>query len=47
MGITTVREYLREKRRQKQEVYIPLVYRLGECVQVDFFEVTVEEGGER
>ena len=47
MGITTVREYLREKRRQKQEVYIPLVYRPGECAQVDFFEVTVEEGGER
>ena len=46
VGITTVREYLREKRRQKQEVYIPLVYRPGECAQVDFFEVTVEEGGE-
>ncbi len=46
VGITTVREYLREKRRQKQEVYIPLVYFPGECAQVDFFEVTVEEAGE-
>jgi len=25
VGITTVREYLHEKRRQKEEVYIPLV----------------------
>jgi len=27
------------------QVYIPLVYRPGDCAQVDFFEVTVEEDG--
>ena len=46
VGVTTVREYLREKRRQKAEVYVPLVHRPGEEGQVDFFEVTVEESGE-
>jgi transposase len=47
VGATTVRTYLREKRRQAAEVYIPLVYRPGEVAQVDFFEVTVDEQGER
>ena len=45
VGITTVREYLREKKRKQMEVYIPLVYHPGDCAQVDFFEVTVEEDG--
>jgi len=45
VGVTTVRDYLREKRRQKAEVYVPLVHRPGEEGQVDFFEVTVEESG--
>jgi transposase len=45
VGITTVRTYVREKRRQAAEVFIPLVYRPGEVAQVDFFEVTVEEDG--
>jgi len=47
VGTTTVRTYLREKRRQAAEVYIPLVYRPGEVAQVDFFEVTVDEQGVR
>ena len=47
VGITTVREYLRERRRQAAEVYIPLVHRPGEGAQVDFFEVTVNEDGVR
>jgi transposase len=47
VSVTTVRDYLREKRRQKEEVFIPLVYRPGEDAQVDFFEVTVEVGGQR
>lgn len=47
VGVTTVRAYLREKRRQEAEVYIPLVYRPGEVAQVDFFEVTVEISGQR
>ncbi len=46
VGITTVRDYLREKRRRQAEVFIPLVHRPGEEAQVDFFEVTVEEGGQ-
>ena len=47
VGVTTVRAYLREKRRQEAEVFIPLVYRPGEVAQVDFFEVTVEINGRR
>lgn len=43
----TVRAYLAEKRRQAAEVYIPLVHRPGDEAQVDFFEVTVDEGGLR
>lgn len=46
VGVTTVREYLREQRRQKAEVYVPLVHRPGEEGQVDFFDVTAEEAGE-
>jgi transposase len=47
VGITTVREYLHEKRRQEKEVYIPLVHRAGDEAQVDFFQVTVDEDGIR
>lgn len=46
VGVTTVRSYLRERRRRAAEVFVPLVHRPGEG-QVDFFEVTVDEGGER
>ncbi len=47
VGITTVRDYLREKRRREAEVFVPLVHRPGDEAQVDFFEVSVEEGGQR
>ena len=47
VGVTTVRAYLREKRRLAAEVFIPLVYRPGEVAQVDFFEVSVEIEGQR
>jgi transposase len=47
VGTTTVRTYLREKRRQAAEVYIPLVYHPGDVAQIDFFEVTVDEDGTR
>lgn len=47
VGITTVRKFLRERKRRAAEVYIPLTYRAGEVAQVDFFEVTVEVDGER
>jgi transposase len=43
VGITTVRDYLREKRRKTAEVFIPLVYRPGDEGQFDFFDVTVED----
>jgi transposase len=47
VGERTVRRYLAEKRRRDAEVYIPLVHRPGDEAQVDFFEVTVDEGGVR
>jgi transposase len=47
VGITTVRTYLAEKRRQDQEVFIPLVWDPGDGAQVDFFEVTVDVDGKR
>jgi len=47
VGLTTVREWLAEHRRQRAEVYIPLVHRPGEEAQVDFFEVTVDVRGFR
>jgi transposase len=46
VGITTVRDYLRERRRERAEVFVPLVHRPGEEAQVDFFDVTVEENGQ-
>lgn len=46
VGVTTVRDYLREKRREKAEVFIPLIHRPGDEAQVDFFEATIEEDGE-
>jgi transposase len=47
VGLTTVRAILRERRRRRSETYVPLVHYAGDEAQVDFFEVTVEIGGER
>ncbi len=47
VGVTLVRDYLREVKRRKAEVFIPLVHRPGDEAQVDFFEVTVDEAGTR
>ena len=48
VGISTVRDYMRERRCKRAEVFVPLVHRLSEEAQVDVFEVTVEEeGGQR
>ncbi len=47
VGLTLIFGYLREWRRDRAEVYVPLVYRPGDEAQVDFFEVTVELAGER
>jgi len=45
VGVTVVRDYLREKRRRTAEVFIPLFHHPCEEGQFDFFEVTVEEDG--
>ena len=47
VGLSLVLEYLREWRRTRAEVYVPLVHRPGESAQADFFEVSVELSGER
>ncbi len=47
IGERTVRQYMAEKRRQTAEVYIPLAHRPGDEIQVDFFEVWVDEQGVR
>ena len=41
LSASVVRRYLREWRRRRAEVYVPLTYRAGDVAQVDFFEVTV------
>jgi transposase len=47
VGATLIKELVREWRRQRQEVFVPLTYRPGELAEVDFFEVVVDVGGER
>ena len=47
VGVTTVRDYLRERRRRKAEVFVPLIHRAGDEAQVDFFAVTVDVDGQR
>ena len=39
IGVTLVKEAVAEWKRQKREVFVPLVYAPGELAQVDFFEV--------
>lgn len=45
VGTSLVRRYVKEWRRQRAEVYVPLVHRPGDEAQIDFFEVTVEVAG--
>jgi len=47
VGERTVRRYLAERRRQQQEVFVPLLWRPGEAAQVDFFAVVVDLAGVR
>lgn len=47
VGVSTVRKILKERRRREAEVFVPLIHRPGDEAQVDFFEVTVEAGGQR
>jgi transposase len=47
VGYTVVKQIVREWKRRKQEVFVPLVYRPGDLAEVDFFEVLVDVAGER
>lgn len=49
VGVTLVKEAVAEwkRQRQRQEVFVPLVYRLGDLAEVDFFEVLVDVAGVR
>lgn len=47
IGETTVKTYVREWKRKRAEVFVPLVYRPGELAEVDFFEVLVDVAGKR
>lgn len=47
VGYTLVKEELREWKRRRQEVFVPLVYKPGDLGEVDFFEVLADVGGER
>jgi len=47
VGETTVRVWLREQKRQRQEVFVPLQHYAGQMAEVDFFEVVADIAGER
>jgi transposase len=47
VGETVVKRYLREWKRQRREVFVPLEYPPGDLAQVDFFEVLVDVAGQR
>jgi transposase len=47
IGYTVVKELVHEWRRQRREVFVPLVYKPGDLAEVDFFEVLVDIAGER
>ena len=47
VGYSVVKQLVREWRRERQEVFVPLVYRPGDLAEVDFFEVLVDIAGER
>jgi len=47
VGPTLVKEAVAEWKRQRREVFVPLVYRPGDLAEVDFFEVRVELAGQR
>jgi hypothetical protein len=43
----SVRQYVRQKKLQAAEVFVPLSYRPGELAEVDFFAVVVDERGQQ
>ena len=47
VGVTLVKEAVAEWKRQRREVFVPLVYHPGDLAEVDFFEVLVDVGGRR
>jgi transposase len=47
VGVTLVKEAVAEWRRQRREVFVPLTYRPGDLVEVDFFEVLIDLAGAR
>jgi transposase len=47
IGERTVRELVAEWKRQRREVFVPLVYKPGDLAEVDFFEVLVDLVGKR
>jgi transposase len=47
VGVTLIKEAVAEWKRQRREVFVPLVYRPGELAEVDFFEVVIDEAGVR
>jgi transposase len=47
VGYTVVKQIVREWKRRRKEVFVPLVYKAGDLAEVDFFEVLVDVAGER
>jgi transposase len=47
VGVTLVKEAVAEWKRQRREVFVPLMYRPGDLAEVDFFEVLVDVDGTR
>ena len=47
VGVTMIKDAVAEWKRQRREVFVPLVYRAGDLAEVDFFEVLVDLDGTR
>jgi transposase len=47
VGVTMIKAAVAEWKRQRREVFVPLVYRPGDLAEVDFFEVLVDLDGVR
>jgi transposase len=47
VGETLVKDLVREWRRRRREVFVPLEYQPGDLAEVDFFEVLVDLAGTR
>ena len=47
VGAWVIKQLMREWRRRRQEVFVPLVYKPGDLAEVDFFEVLVDVANAR